>query len=76
MQREEQLRREKSLGSVQSYDVTVISEIYWEESCDQCALMDNYRLFQRDRQRRRSEGVLWYVMEGLDCIELSASDYI
>ncbi|GAB0203202.1 hypothetical protein GRJ2_002785800 [Grus japonensis] len=64
----------EALAQSQRYDVIGISETWWEESCDWCAVMDGYRLFRRDRQGRRGGGVALYVTEGLDCTELSVGD--
>ncbi|GAB0206625.1 mitochondrial enolase superfamily member 1 [Grus japonensis] len=64
----------EALAQSQCYDVIGISETWWEESCDWCAVMDGYRLFRRDRQGRRGGGVALYVTEGLDCTELSVGD--
>ncbi|GAB0186493.1 hypothetical protein GRJ2_001114600 [Grus japonensis] len=64
----------EALALSQCYDIIGISETWWEESCDWCAVMDGYRLFRRDRQGRRGGGVALYVTEGLDCTELSIGD--
>ncbi|GAB0208021.1 mitochondrial enolase superfamily member 1 [Grus japonensis] len=64
----------EALAQSQCYDVIGISETWWEESCDWCAVMDGYRLFRRDRQGRRGGGVALYVTEGLDCTGLSVGD--
>lgn len=34
--------------------------------------MGGYRCFWRDRQGRRGGGVVLYVTEGLECVELTA----
>ena len=64
----------EALAQSQCYDIIGISETWWEESCDWCAVMDGYRLFRRDKQCRRGGGVALYVTEGLDCTELSVGD--
>ncbi|GAB0210391.1 mitochondrial enolase superfamily member 1 [Grus japonensis] len=64
----------EALAQSQCYDIIGISETWWEESCDWCAVMDGYRLFRRDRQGRRGGRVALYVTEGLDCTGLSVSD--
>ncbi|GAB0204012.1 mitochondrial enolase superfamily member 1 [Grus japonensis] len=64
----------EALAQSQCYDVIGISETWWEESCDWCAVMDGYRLFRRDRQGRRGGRVALYVTEGLDCTGLSVGD--
>ncbi|GAB0199842.1 hypothetical protein GRJ2_002449600 [Grus japonensis] len=64
----------EALAQSQCYDIIGISETWWEESCDWCAVMDGYRLFRRDRQGRRGGGVALYVTEGLDCTELSVGN--
>ncbi|GAB0190604.1 hypothetical protein GRJ2_001525700 [Grus japonensis] len=64
----------EALAQSQCYDIIGISETWWEECCELCAVMDGYRLFRRDRQGRRGGGVALYVTEGLDCTELSVGD--
>ncbi|GAB0182550.1 hypothetical protein GRJ2_000720300 [Grus japonensis] len=64
----------EAFAQSQCYDATGISETWWEESCDWCAVMDGYRLFRRDRQGRRCWGVGLYGTEGLDCTELSVGN--
>ncbi|KAJ7405034.1 mitochondrial fission process protein 1 [Pitangus sulphuratus] len=52
----------------ESYDVVTITETWWDDSHDWRAAMDGYKLFRRDRQGRRGEGV------ALDSIGLEVSN--
>ncbi|PKU32319.1 adaptin ear-binding coat-associated protein 1 [Limosa lapponica baueri] len=54
----------------ESYDVVAIMETWWDDSHDWSAAMDGYKLFRRDRQGRRGEGVALYVRESYECREL------
>jgi len=53
-----------------SYDLVVITEMWWDSSHDWHAVMDGYRLFRKDRPTTRGGGVALYVREQLECIEL------
>ncbi|XP_075302833.1 uncharacterized protein LOC142365677 isoform X1 [Opisthocomus hoazin] len=53
-----------------SYNLVAITETWWDSSCDCHAVMDGYRLFRKDRPTRRGGGVVLYVREQLECIEL------
>ena len=44
-----------------SYDLVAITETWWDHSHDWSAAMDGYKLFRKDRQRRRGGGVALYV---------------
>ncbi|PKU47386.1 adaptin ear-binding coat-associated protein 1 [Limosa lapponica baueri] len=57
----------------ESYDVVAIMELWWDDLHDWSAALDVYKLFRRDRQRRRGGGVgggALYVREGYECQEL------
>lgn len=58
------------MSQLQRFDITGVSETYWNESCDWSALMDDSRLCRRDGQGRRGRGVALYVTERIECIEL------
>jgi len=49
------------------YDLVAITETWWDNSH---AVMDGYRLFRKDRPRRRGGGICEYVKEQPECIEL------
>ena len=42
----------EALAQSQSYDIIGLSETWWEESCDWCAVMAGSRLLWRARQGR------------------------
>lgn len=50
----------KTLYQSQSFDITGISETWWDVSYDWRALLDSYRLFRRDKQTRKGRDVLQY----------------
>ncbi|KAJ7413995.1 hypothetical protein WISP_87188 [Willisornis vidua] len=58
----------EALAQSQGFDITGISETWWDETCDWSALLDGYWLFKRDRQGRRAGRVALYVRE---CMELT-----
>ncbi|KAJ7413848.1 mitochondrial fission process protein 1 [Pitangus sulphuratus] len=64
----------EALARSQRFDIIGISETWWDEFCDWSALLDGYRLFRTDRQSRRSKGVAMYVIEGLECMEVTAGN--
>jgi len=45
-------------------------ETWWDESHDWNTLIEDYRLFRRDRQGRRGGRVALYVRKWIDCEEL------
>lgn len=47
----------EALAQFQSYDIIVISEIWWGESWDWYAMMDSYRLSEGIRQGRPGGGI-------------------
>ncbi|KAJ7415620.1 hypothetical protein BTVI_37812 [Pitangus sulphuratus] len=57
----------------ESYDMVAITETWWDDSHDWSAAMDGYKLFRKDRQRRRGGGVALYVRESLDSVELEVT---
>ncbi|KAJ7415274.1 hypothetical protein BTVI_38760 [Pitangus sulphuratus] len=64
----------KALAQSQKFDITGISETWWDESCDWSALLDGYRLCRKDMQGRRGRGVALRVIEGLECMELTVGN--
>ncbi|KAJ7423507.1 mitochondrial fission process protein 1 [Pitangus sulphuratus] len=61
-----------TLAQSQRFDIIIIiSETWWDESCDWSALLNGYTLFRRDRQGRKGRGVSLYLIEGLECMELT-----
>ena len=51
-------------------ELTAIMETWWDESHDWNTLIEDYRLFRRDRQGRRGGRVALYVRKWIDCEEL------
>ena len=47
-----------------------ITETRWDESHNWNTLIEDYRLFRRDRQGRRGGGIAPYVRKWIDCEEL------
>jgi len=59
-----------------SYDLVSITAAWWDDSLDWSAAMDGYKLFRRDRQRKRGSGVALYVRDCFDCTELDDCDEV
>jgi len=53
----------------ENYDIVAIMETWWDYSHNWSAAMDGYKLFRRDRQRRKNTGVTLYVRECFNCPE-------
>ena len=51
----------EAVVQLRKYDLIAITETWWDESHDCNILIEDYRLFRRDRQGRRGEGVARYV---------------
>jgi len=53
----------EALAQSQSYIITGMSEIWWDESCNWCAVMNGYRLFrvQAEQVRCCLQGRRWIV---------------
>lgn len=64
----------EALAQPQRCDITGISETWWDGFCDWSALLESSRLFWGDRQGRRGRRMALYVMEGLECLELTAGN--
>ena len=56
----------ETMAQVGKYDLIAIMEIWWDESHNWNTLIENYRLFGRDRQGRRGGGVALYVRKWID----------
>ena len=65
--KQEELETVVQLGK---YDLIAIMETGWDESHDWNTLIEDYRLFRRDRQGRRGGGIAPYVRKWIDCEEL------
>ena len=55
---------------LQDYDLTGITEMWWDGSCDWSVGMEGYKPFRKDRQERQGGGVAPYVNDQLECMEL------
>jgi len=55
---------------LQGHNLTAITETWLDGLHDWHAVMDGYRLFRKDRPKRRGGGAALYVREQLGCIEL------
>ncbi|GAB0209831.1 hypothetical protein GRJ2_003448800 [Grus japonensis] len=55
---------------LQGYDLTGITETWWDGSYDWSVGMEGYRLFRKDRQGRQGGGGAHYVNDQLECMEL------
>ncbi|KAJ7414959.1 hypothetical protein WISP_80581 [Willisornis vidua] len=64
----------EAFAQSQGFHVTGIRETWWDETCDWSALLDDYRLFRRNRQGRRVVGVALYVIGGLECMEVTTGN--
>jgi len=53
-------------------DTVAIMEIWWDHSHDWSAAVDDYKLFRRDREGRRGDGMALCVKECFDVVELRA----
>ena len=65
--KQEELETVVQLGK---YDLIAIMETGWDESHDWNTLIEDYRLFRRDRQVRRVVELPSYVRKWTDCEEL------
>ena len=65
--KQEELETMVQLGK---YYLIAITETWWDESHDWNTLIEDYRLFRRDRQGRKGGGVALYVGKWIDCEEL------
>ena len=68
--KQEELETVTQLGK---YGQIAIMETWWDESHDWNTLIEDYRLFRRDRQGRRGSRVGFYVRKWIDCKELCLS---
>lgn len=51
---------------LQGYNVIGIPEMWWNDSHDRSVGIDGYKLFRRDRQRRKEGDIAFYIN---DCQE-------
>ena len=65
--KQEELETVVQLGK---YDLIAITETWWDESHDCNTLIEDNRLFRRDRQGRRGGRVVLCVRKWIDCEEL------
>ena len=56
------------------YDLVAITETWWEHSHDWSAAMDGYKLFRKDRQGRRGNGMTLYIRECFEVTDIMAGD--
>ena len=55
---------------LQGYDLTGITETWWDSSYDWSIRMEGYRLFRKEWQGRRGWGIALYINDQLECMEL------
>ena len=48
------------------YDL-IVTEAWWDRSCNWNTVIEGYKLFRRDSQGRRRQGVDLYGREKIDC---------
>ena len=65
--KQEELETMAQLGK---YDLIAITETWWDESHSWNTLIEDYRLFRRNRQGRSGGGIALYVRKWIDCEEL------
>lgn len=56
---------------LQSYNLVAITETWWGKSHDWSVVIDGYRLFRKDRDKKRGGGVAPFVKKWIDYEELS-----
>lgn len=62
-------------SQTESYDIIGITGRWWDNLHNCRTAMDGYRLFCKDRQGSRGGGgVVLYVKESLECIEVNYGD--
>lgn len=66
----------KAFVMSQRFHIAGIRETCWNESCDCSTLLDGFRFCRRDRQGRRGRWVALHVIEGLQCMELTAGSAV
>jgi len=55
---------------LESYNLFAVTETWWDESHDWTAAIDGYRLFRRDRQGTRGEGIALCIKKWIEWEEL------
>ncbi|PKU44404.1 rna-directed dna polymerase from mobile element jockey-like [Limosa lapponica baueri] len=58
----------------ENYDIVTITETWWDDPYNWSAVLDGYKLFRRDRPRRRGSGVALLARECFDYLELHYGD--
>ncbi|GAB0203009.1 hypothetical protein GRJ2_002766500 [Grus japonensis] len=56
---------------LEGYDLFAITDTWWDKSHDWSMAIDGYKMYRRDRRRRRAGGVALYIKKWIDCEELS-----
>ena len=56
---------------LESYNLIAIIETWWDRSHDWSMAINGYRLFSRDRQKKRGGGVALYIKKWIEREELS-----
>lgn len=56
-----------------NYELVAVMETWWNCSHDCSAVMNGYKLFRKDRQGRRSDGVAFYIKECFDVMGLNSA---
>lgn len=51
----------EAILQLESYSLIAVTETWWDEMHNWSIAIDGHKLFRRDRQRRRGEGVALYV---------------
>ena len=60
----------ETCARLQGYDVTGITETWWDGSYNWSVGMEGQRLFRKDRQGRPGGDIALYVSDQLECVEL------
>lgn len=58
-----------SMVHLENFDLVAITETWWDNSHNWNATIKGYKIFRRDREGRRGEGVTLYVEAWIDCEE-------
>ena len=57
----------ETMVQLDKYDLITVIYMWWDESHNWTTEIEDYKLFRRDRQGRRSRGVALYIREWKDC---------
>jgi len=58
----------------ENYDTVAIMETWQDDSHNGNAAMNGYKLFSRDKQGRRGDGVALHFRECSDCLQFNGGD--